>query len=242
MAKKKIKNVLLVEGKDDLHTVANLLQYHLNINNVKLLVSIYETEGWENLSSSLNIYFNRNFDKIKFHFETVLKDSMFDNLGIIVDANNDISARWQSLQNTLRNAQTDMPKKPNPNGTIFKVTIPDGRIINMGIWLMPNNQDTGMLEDFLLGLMPLNNDNILKHIECCLDELSDSDLKILEIDSKDNPETWRLKAKLHTWLAWQKEPGDPYGTAIGKYFKPSLEITQNFMAWLSDLFELDTRL
>ncbi len=226
-------NILLVEGTDDLHTIANLVKYHLKIKHVETLIDIKAVGG-----------INKLFNKLK---KELLLETEMENLGIVVDADYDIDARWQSIKNNmdkLKNIKIkDMPEKPEKNGAIFSLLkTKEQKTIKVGIWLMPNNQDTGMLEDFLLGLMPLSNDNILKHIECCLDELSDSDLKILKIDSKDNPETWRLKAKLHTWLAWQKEPGDPYGTAIGKYFKPSLEITQNFMAWLSDLFELDTRL
>ncbi len=47
------------------------------------------------------------------------------------------------------------------------------------------------------------------------------------------------KATLHTWLAWQKEPGKPYGTAIrARYFRVDSPAAQQFVAWFKRLFTI----
>jgi hypothetical protein len=45
------------------------------------------------------------------------------------------------------------------------------------------------------------------------------------------------KAKLHTFLAWQEEPGKPIGLAItAKYLDPNAIQAQQFIDWLRTLF------
>ena len=46
------------------------------------------------------------------------------------------------------------------------------------------------------------------------------------------------KAVLHTWLAWQKEPGLPYGTAIrARYFRHDSPVAECFVKWFCWVFE-----
>ena len=45
------------------------------------------------------------------------------------------------------------------------------------------------------------------------------------------------KAVLHTWLAWQEEPGTPMGQAMTKrYLDPKIHPAPAFEAWLRELF------
>ena len=45
------------------------------------------------------------------------------------------------------------------------------------------------------------------------------------------------KAVLHTWLAWQKEPGRPYGVAIkARYFGATGAAADRFLAWFERVF------
>ena len=45
------------------------------------------------------------------------------------------------------------------------------------------------------------------------------------------------KAVLHAWLAWQQEPGLPYGTAIrARYFMHDSPVAARFVAWFRRLF------
>lgn len=49
------------------------------------------------------------------------------------------------------------------------------------------------------------------------------------------------KAMIHTWLAWQREPGRPMGLAITKRFlDPEAPSAMEFVAWVRRLFDLPT--
>ena len=59
-----------------------------------------------------------------------------------------------------------------------------------------------------------------------------------EIDRRFPPVD-RLKAILHTWLAWQQEPGRPYGTAVGaRFFRHDSPAALAFLAWFKRLFSV----
>jgi hypothetical protein len=45
------------------------------------------------------------------------------------------------------------------------------------------------------------------------------------------------KAIIHTWLAWQEEPGKPLGTAItARYLDPEVSEVDVLVSWLKRLF------
>ncbi len=48
------------------------------------------------------------------------------------------------------------------------------------------------------------------------------------------------KALLHTWLAWQAEPGKPIGQAItANYLDANAMPAQQLMKWIRHLFDLE---
>ena len=49
-------------------------------------------------------------------------------------------------------------------------------------------------------------------------------------------EIHRAKAVIHTWLAWQSEPGVRMGAAVTrKYLEPQAPTALAFVAWLNQL-------
>ena len=51
------------------------------------------------------------------------------------------------------------------------------------------------------------------------------------------PDCGVRKAVLHAWLAWQREPGLPYGTAIrARYFRHDSLVAEQFVAWFRRVF------
>ena len=43
---------------------------------------------------------------------------------------------------------------------------------------------------------------------------------------------------MHTWLAWQKKPGTPLGSAISQTFlRPDHEDVSIFLNWLTRIFD-----
>jgi hypothetical protein len=98
----------------------------------------------------------------------------------------------------------------------------------LGVWLMPNNRDPGKLEDFLRGLIGSRN-RLIRHAESVTDRAVDHGAKYRRVD--------RIKAVLHTWLAWQRVPGVPFGTALNnKYFGHASPTAKAFISWFKTLY------
>ncbi|WP_133121196.1 DUF3226 domain-containing protein [Kyrpidia spormannii] len=199
--------ILLVEGKDDLHVVTNLC----NIHGVPKTFDVDDAEGVEHLLDVFRVL--------------IKKPSNKERIGIIVDADLDIESRWLSIRKMLVQAgYTSIPLKPQPSGTVIKD--PEGPVI--GIWIMPNNTVPGILEDFVAFLVP-PNDPLWPRVEGCLQNLPFCSNRF---EDKD----WS-KARLHTWLAWQKEPGKPIGVAISKrYLDAGVPVAQELVDWLKRVF------
>lgn len=203
------RNILLVEGPDDQHTIGQLCR-------------------------SRGI---RDFDEIKPHggkdkLLKVISTNLTlaeegDTFGIIIDADTDLAARWQSIRGRIIDSgYQEVPTAPGPEGTIIPGSDED-RLPRLGIWLMPNNQTGGILEDFLLFLVPKENRNLLEYANSSVANLP---LRLFI----DNDTT---KAVIHTWLAWQSDPGKPYGTAItAKFLDPTVPEADVLVAWLEHLF------
>ena len=101
----------------------------------------------------------------------------------------------------------------------------------VGVWLMPDNRQSGALEQFLQGLVD-ENDLLLP--------VAESSTKKAKEKGASFPDSKESKAILHTWLAWQKQPGLPYGAAIGaRYFRDDSPTAQAFVAWYKRVFGSD---
>ena len=95
---------------------------------------------------------------------------------------------------------------------------------------MPDNRRTGALEDFLRELIE-EEDSLIRHAE---ESTSQARALGAPFPGKD-----ANKALLHTWPAWQEEPGRPYGVAVKKrYFRGDSETALRFLAWFSRVFEI----
>src|SRR5438128_298186 len=94
------KLMLVVEGRGDKHVLLAILAHH----NFQPEFSIEDEVGIENLLERLPI--RLQFGKL-------------DRLGIVVDADLDLAARWDSLKRILTNVgYTDLPDSPDSDGTI----------------------------------------------------------------------------------------------------------------------------
>lgn len=202
-------NYLLVEGPDDEQVFFHLLRrYGLERN-----ITIKNKEGIHQLLADLDVELDR---------------SGLARLGIVVDADTDIAARWRSLRDRLMKlGYSTMPPEPKVEGTIIEQ---EGRPV-VGIWLMPDNSITGMLEHFV---------SLLVRPEDLLWPMAEEVVqKVIEKDRRF-PETQTIKAHIHTWLAWQKEPGKPMGQAITKeYFDAGAPNAQQLIRWIRTLFDLE---
>ena len=151
-----------------------------------------------------------------------------DIIGVIIDADTDLASRWQALRaQFIKAGYQDVPSEPNPSGTV--VEPPNGLLLpKAGVWIMPDNRTNGKLEDFLQFLVPQPNE-LFEHAIASVDRLP---YRLF-----NQPD--ELKAILHTWLAWQSEPGRPYGTAItARFLDPSVPEVDVLVSWLERLFIL----
>ncbi len=156
-----------------------------------------------------------------------LERSGLTRLGIVVDADSDIQSRWDALRNKLTQyGYKTVPSQPKAEGTI----IVEEDLPVVGIWLMPENTLPGMLEDFLHFLVPAEDSLWL---------LAEEIVQQVEVQECRFRPTYRSKAKMYTWLAWQEEPGKPLGQAItARYLDANASHAQKLVAWMRNLFEL----
>lgn len=203
---RKNAKVLLVEGRDDREVVYQFCNHRGIVNRDRFDVDA--CEGYEALRARLGPEFKTDRDTI----------------GILIDADADLASRWQSVRDLLTEHYGDrVPAQPVPGGLILASQgIWEKRC---GVWLMPDNARSGMLEDFLQELIP-EADALLSHAHQVVAALPD----VRFIPSH------RTKAEVHTWLAWQEEPGTPLGLAIGRYLDADHALAQQFHDWLSRLF------
>jgi hypothetical protein len=103
--------------------------------------------------------------------------------------------------------------------------------LKLGVWLMPDNQSRGMLETFLMYLAPQDNDAVLRYAaEAC------RTAKEMGAPFKEAQTT---KAEIHTWLAWQDEPGRQLHQAVKeRLLNPNAPYARPFLNWFRKLFEV----
>lgn len=173
------------------------------------------------------------YDNVPALISATLKIEGLTNLGIIVDANDKgIGSRWDAIKNRL---STKFGKEvlasadPKPGG----IVVQEGRL-TVGVWIMPDNQSNGYLEHFLESMLPPEGKaELWEYIRTTLKELQAQ--KFCEFEEKNYQ-----KALVRTWLAWQKEPGLSYGTALSKgYLNPNVEAVKPFLEWITSTFELE---
>lgn len=200
---------LLVEGRDD----ERVLEHICDSRGIPL-PNIMSYGGVSRLKEA-------------FPYELTTSREEGDVVGVVIDADSDLCARWESVRDRLvKVGYRDVPNAPDPNGTI--VDPPDNSLLpRAGVWIMPDNKTPGILEDFLQYLIP-KSDALFDHAVNSVDSLPEQ-----RFSDNDRP-----KAFIHTWLAWQKEPGRPYGTAItARFLDPDLPQADVLALWLKRLFD-----
>ncbi len=151
-----------------------------------------------------------------------------DIVGVVIDADTDVQARWQSLRDRLIDVgYQNVPADPAPDGTI--VDPPAETLLpRVGIWIMPDNQTSGILEDFLRFLVPQGS-TLFNHVQSSVSAIPETDRRFSLLAMP--------KAIIHTWLAWQEEPGRPLGTAItARFLDPNVAQVDVLVSWLNRLF------
>lgn len=202
---------LLVEGNDDQHVIWSFCQHHQLAENFDVI----DCNSIENVLGQLKTRLSN--------------PSAHQRIGIVIDADVDLNKRKAQILEVLRQSQKyncadcEWPA----SGLILKPI--DSYDATIGIWIMPDNNINGMLEDFIISLAS-EADPLMQKAESILNELEESQIQQYK-------SVHRSKAKIHTFLAWQDEPGKPMGTAItAKILNPNSEHAEVFVHWIKQLF------
>lgn len=204
--KEEFSQKLLVEGNNDQHIIRALRKRFSLARNF----DIVDCGGDTKLLDDFSIY---------------LKQADTTTLAIILDADTDLTKRWEQVKSTFhKKGFSNIPEQIPSTGLVHEE---QGK--RLGVWLMPNNQLAGKIEDFIRFLIP-EEDKLLPQVEKHLNEMESKGLT--RYASKDRP-----KALVHAWLALQESPGTPLGQSITKrYLSVENEVAQVFMKWLKETF------
>jgi hypothetical protein len=212
------KNVLLVEGQDEKRTIPELIELNgIDWGSGKnTIVHIKDYEGYENIIKPGSI-------------STELKADGIEALGILLDADEYPQDRWVAIRNACRNSKAvsnipdDLPEK----GLIIEA----GNGVRVGIWIMPDNKLPGMLETFLGYLLPTDNSLLWEFAESTINSAKEQGAPFTEYH--------REKARIYSWLAWQKPPGRQLHQAIKeRILDPQHPEAQMFVNWFRELYQL----
>ncbi len=179
------EKVLLVEGVEDQRVIPELVEANgiqWGDREKDWIVQIKSMNGVENL-----------LDKQRINVQ--LKSSALKILGIILDADDEPTDRWQSMRNCLLDRYPDIPEELPATGLIHE----NPGEIKVGVWMMPDNREQGMLETFLQLLLPNDGEALWKFTEQSCQQAKTQGAAFKDCHSD--------KAKIHTWLAWQNPPG-----------------------------------
>ena len=202
------RSTLRVEGKDDKHVIENLLSRH-GVDHTSVDIKISDHK--DNLLNGMRL---------------AVTTSTGRSVGFVLDADDVPTNRWRAVRARLADLDLVLPEEIPEGGFVGDAHDVQARV---GVWLMPDNQRSGALEEFLEDLVN-NEDALLEHAD-------ESTTRATELGAAFPPAK-RRKAVLHTWLAWQQRPGVPYGLAItAHYFRDDSPAALAFVNWFRRVFE-----
>lgn len=212
--------ILIVEGNQDKAFVEALMGRR----------KIDTTQSY----GTFEIQVAKGYEKVLKILPTLITAENHETIGIIIDADTERLAHWNQVLDILKKSgYSSLPSKPEKKGTI--ITQEEEELPKIGVWIMPDNQTDGKLETFIKYLIPEpENDALLQLAQETVNTLVKNQLhKFSEADKE--------KAILHTWLAWQKEPGLSLSQAVTARFKNQFILddkkANDFITWLQKLFK-----
>lgn len=207
---------LIVEGQTD------TLFFEALIQKERLSVKIEPHHGITKIPDLLTAYLDD------------LRDGAIQRLGIVADADHTtpkgqggFNKRWQLLTKPLKEMgyEISMPPSQKYAGSIFTHT--EGLPL-VGLWLMPDHQSDGMLEDLIKQTVYGDPQLTLLHTATtCLDQLP---ITLFQPHH-------HAKAAVYSWLAWQTRPGQALVSTINAdLINLHSQELQAFIKWLHDVF------
>ena len=197
------ERVLIVEGEDDKHVI---LQLCIRIG----------------FQPEFNIVSKGGIGNILKGISPDVKAPDRKAVGFVVDADDHIGNRWDEVSEKLQGAGIETPSNPDLAGTVIE------GMPRIGIWLMPNNQLAGELEDFVQTMMP-SSDQIWTRSQAYINNIPEEHRTFLPGKV--------LKAQLWAWLATRKLPGRMGAAIKAEELEIDVEYCIRFVGWLRRLFQ-----
>lgn len=215
------KSALRVEGEDDKQMILHLLRRHgVNLDEKPMasaLPEIKPTHGVGELLKTMDSHIKGSVDRV---------------IGFVLDGDIDPQKQWSKIAKCLLGFGVEVDSIPRIGG--FRTRIEELNA-TVGVWLMPDNASPGVLEDFLRRIIDVDN-RLIGFAEHASDEARASHGALF-------PTAARTKAVIRTWLAWQEEPGHPYGRALAKrYFNSDSDLALQFVTWFKELYGISERI
>lgn len=199
--------VLLVEGRDEEAVVLRICERVSSIPDF----AVIDKKGVSNLLAAI---------------EGETKAPGRITVGILVDANDDLDSRWRALRQGLSRAGVAPPAAPDPNGSVIEGNRREGRP-RVGVWLMPDNERPGELEDFIAAMIP-DDDPVWPLSRAYVAGIPEEHRKFTSRKTR--------KAEVHAWLAARAAPR-PMGIAIrARDLDVESAVCRRFVGWLRELF------
>jgi hypothetical protein len=215
------QKILLVEGETDKSFFEEICK-KLSLNTIVRVAPPRDLGGTHNTKGGV-----LNHLKILL---PQLEDGQLTNIAVVVDADyiehgsggqktvEQVSKVLESFGFTLKNSTS------NSEGLLFKHS--DG-LRDFGLWVMPNNNREGMLEDWIIESIKNDEKALFQQATTAVQQLSSPKFK---------PHL-QAKAEVATWLAWQKTPGHGLYSVMkeGLLDENSVPYTQ-LGNWLKSIF------
>lgn len=227
------KHLLLVEGTNDKWFFTALINSIPTIQPTVYPPQDYTTDRSNGIDSLL-----RNLEiPLK-----LLDEEKCERLAIVIDADYEangygFSKRREQIKSLLEKYGYSASNSPAQHGKGELFGHNDG-LESIGLWIMPNHSDEGMIEDFLLPcIYEEPRQELLNIVNSSISSLEEQEqFKDIRFSS-----THKSKVQLSTWLNWQKKPNNcrELGFACGlknQWFDPSHENLINLKQWLENVF------
>jgi len=202
------RNLLIVEGPGDRHFVNHLLMSRgftaaAGANAKNFLVNKPSRPG----AAAIKIIVAGSFNSLGKAIEDEFRPDETTGLAIVADMDLLADNRWESLRGTLEKFGFDsLPGVPSKDGLVAR----QEQNPALGVWMMPNNESAGMPASFACKLVA-GEDPAWVHARKTVATLPEG-------AGRFSRERHLEKALIHTWLAWQEEPGRQLGTAVAKNY------------------------
>ncbi len=212
-------HMLLVEGEADksfFEQVCKTLELHTSVTVAppKDVGGSHNTK--EGVFNHLPILLNQLSDAQITHLAVVVDADSEDNGGGYNRAIDRVTEIVKSYGFTLASDSV--------GGILFQH---DDGLADFGLWVMPNNCDEGMLEDWIKSCVHSDEHKLFAHAETVVDTLPQTKFKSIHIS----------KAEVATWLAWQKQPGHGLYRAVeDQLIDMNSELFLELKDWLTHIY------